>query len=230
MITALYRLALLASLCGLLSSNSQLPPAGAERAAPLSYQAFRNPSPEFRGRAMWGFDLSSVTEAEVKSGVRDLARAGYGGFLITVFGANGSHLDPAYFQQAKPFFGLSDHGVEYMSEPFFHLYSAALEEGKAAGLSSFVLYDDYNYPSGNLCGELFEKYPQYMAKRLDMLEKDVTGPDRVTLAIPEGTYVGSVAMNLATYQRDDISDHASNGRLQYDVPFLRAGGKSCCST
>ncbi len=135
-----------------------------------------------------------------------------------MFGANGSHLDPAYFRQAKPFFGLSDHGIEYMSEPFFHLYGTAIAEAKAAGLSSFVLYDDYNYPTGNLCGELFEKYPQYMAKRLDMLEEDVTGPAQVNLAIPAGTYIGSVAMNLATFQRDDISDHAGNGRLRYRVP------------
>ena len=218
MTTALYRLTSLAAICGLLLSNPHLLPAGAERAATLNYEAFRNPSPEFRGRAMWGFDLSSVTEAEVKSGVRDLARAGYGGFLITVFGANGSHLDPAYFRQAKPFFGLSDHGIEYMSEPFFHLYGTAIEEAKAAGLSSFVLYDDYNYPTGNLCGELFEKYPQYMAKRLDMLEEDVTGPAQMNLAIPAGTYIGSVAVNLATFQRDDISDHASHGNLRYDVP------------
>ncbi len=75
MTTALYRLTLLPAIGGLLLSNPHLLPAGAGRAA-LNYEAFRNPSPEFRGRAMWGFDLSSVTEAEVKSGVRDLAHAG----------------------------------------------------------------------------------------------------------------------------------------------------------
>jgi hypothetical protein len=168
---------------------------------------------------MWGFDLSSVTEADVKAGVQNLAHSGYGGFLITVSGANGSHLDPAYFRQAKPFFGLTDHGIEYMSDEFFHLYGAAIEVGRKDGLSSFVLYDDYNYPTGNLCGELYEKYPQYMAKRLDMVEEDVTGPAKVDLAIPPGTYIGSVAMNRTTFQRNDISDHRTGkGRVQYEVP------------
>jgi hypothetical protein len=61
---------------------------------------------------MWGLDLSSVTEAQVKSGVRDLANAGYGGFLNHCVRRPGRHLDQAYFQQAKFFFGLSDHGVD----------------------------------------------------------------------------------------------------------------------
>ncbi len=168
---------------------------------------------------MWGYNLSTATEPKVISGVQKLARQGYGGFLITVDGANGSRLDPAYFRQAKPFFGLTDHGIEYMSDAFFHLYGAAIEEAKKDGLSSFVLYDDYNYPTGNLCGELYEKYPQYMAKRLDMVEENITGPAKVDLAIPEGTYIGAVAMNRATLQRIDISEgRTENNRLRYQAP------------
>ena len=182
----------------------------------VEYEAFKAPPSEYRPRAMWGFNLSKVTEQQVLSDVQELARKRYGGFLITVDGANGSRLDPSYFQQAKQFFGLTNHGIEYMSQQFFHLYGDALEEGRKDGLS-FVLYDDYNYPTGNLCGELYEKYPQYMAKRLDMLEQDVSGPLKVNIALPKGEYLGAVAMNRKTLERVDISDRKADGNLAYNV-------------
>ena len=219
--TRMCRFAILLAFCAALLLESQTVRSSAAHSYPhnVDYLSFKNPAAEFRPRAMWGYNLSNVTEAKVISGVSDLAHQGYGGFLVTVDGANGSHLDPAYFKQAKSFFGLTDHGVEYMSDTFFHLYRTAIEQGKQDGLSSFVLYDDYNYPTGNLCGELYAKYPQYMAKRLDMVEDNVTGPDKIDLAIPAGIYVGAVAMNLATFERTDISDRRTgSGRLQYQVP------------
>ncbi len=208
-----YRLGSLVAICAaaLLWAQEQ-PPS-------FNYAGFRHPPAEFRPRAMWGYNLSTVTGQKVIAGVQKLAAQGYGGFLITVDGANGSRLDPAYFRQAQPFFGLANHGIEYMSDEFFRFYSTAIEEGRKDRLSSFVLYDDYNYPTGNVCGEIYEKYPQYMAKRLDMVEQDVTGPAPIDMSVPEGTYLGAVAMDKRTLKRIDISQQrVGNNRVHYKVP------------
>ncbi len=73
---------------------------------------------------MWGYDLSKVTDGEIVAGVQDLARQRYGGFLIGNGGGNGSNLDPAYVQQAKPFFHFTNDGVEFLSDEFFRLVPA----------------------------------------------------------------------------------------------------------
>ena len=52
-----------------------------------------------------------------------------------------------------------------------------------------------------------------------MVEKDVTGPAKADLAIPEGTYVGAVMMNRDTFERVDVSDRRAQGnRLVCQVP------------
>src|SRR5208337_4614606 len=70
----------------------------------LEYAAFKDPPGTYRGTAMWGYSLSKVTDDEIVSGVQNLARQRYGGFLINNGGGNDSNLDPAYVQQANPFF------------------------------------------------------------------------------------------------------------------------------
>src|SRR5262249_10881609 len=133
----------------------------------FDYAIFKNPPAEYRGRAMWGYDLSTVTEAQIVSGVQDMAKQRFAGFFVSLNGGNGRNLDPTYVQQAKPHFRFTDHGIEYLSEEFFRLYRLAVEEAKKNGLS-FVLYDDYEYPTGTVGGQLYMNYPQFMAKRLDM--------------------------------------------------------------
>jgi len=183
----------------------------------FTYAAFKNPPAEYRGRAMWGFDLSTVTEAEVVSGVQELARKDrFGGLFVTVNGGNGKNLDPVYVRQAAPHLRFFDHGIEYLSPEFFKLYRVAVQQAKENGLS-FVLYDDYEYPTGTVGGQLYTKYPQYMAKRLDMVEKDVAGPGKVELAIPGGVYVGAILMNRDTHERVEVSAHKKDSRVECDI-------------
>jgi putative intracellular protease/amidase len=184
----------------------------------FDYAIFKTPPAEYRGRAMWGYDLSTVTEAQIVSGVQEMAKQRFGGFFVSVNGGNGRNLDPAYIQQASPHFRFTNHGIEYLSDEFFRLYRLAVEEAKKNGLS-FVLYDDYEYPTGTVGGQLYMKYPQHMAKRLDMVEKDVAGPATVSLAIPEGTYVGAVLMNRDTHERTDVSGQKTqDNRIECEVP------------
>ena len=160
----------------------------------------------------------TVTEGEIVSGVQALAQKDrFGGVFVSVNGGNGKNLDPAYIRQATPHLRFFDHGIEYFSPEFFKLYRLAVEQAKKNGLS-FVLYDDYEYPTGNVAGQLYMKYPQYMAKRLDMVERDITGPGKIELAIPSGIYVGAVLMNRETHERLDISDRKRGSRIEYDTP------------
>ena len=106
---------------------------------------------------------------------------------------------------------------EFMSKPFLELYKAVA--GKAAELGlKLCLYDDYWFPSGSAGGLLAQKYPQALWKRLDMTAVDVDGPSHVRLEIPKGTLMGAVAMNMATYERLDVTGQVREGVLDWKVP------------
>ena len=177
---------------------------------------FKDPPAEYRGHAMWGFNLSNVTESQIRTGIEGMAGNQFGGFLIEASGGSGRNLPPEYLTAlARP---LRPDGIEYMSEEYLSLYRLAMEEAKKRGLTT-ILYDDWQFPTGTVSGQINTKYPQYMAKRLDMVEKDVAGPAKVELAIPKGTYMGAVLMNRDTHERVDISDkRLGEGAVQADVP------------
>jgi hypothetical protein len=63
-----------------------------------------------------------------------------------------------------------------------------------------VLYDDYAFPTGTVGGQMLAKYPQYVARNLNIVEKDVTLPAAAELAIPQGIYIGAVMMNRDTFE------------------------------
>jgi hypothetical protein len=171
----------------------------------FDYATFKESPLAFRGTTMWGYDLSTVTDATLTAGVDAQARKGYGGFLIGNEGGNGNNLDPAYKEQAKPFFHFTNGGEEFLSDEFFRHYRLAIEEGKKNNLPLTTFYDDYEYPTGTAAGQVYMKYPQHMAKRLDMTEREVIGPAKIMLEFPDGIYVGSVLMNTSTYERIEVS-------------------------
>jgi hypothetical protein len=87
----------------------------------------------------------------------------------------------------------SDKGVPYLSEEYFRLYRAAVQEGDKLNFPARVLYDEWNYPTGMAGGLLCSKYPEAVAKSLEMVEKDVVGPARTELSIPipDGIYLAA---------------------------------------
>lgn len=186
----------------------------------IEYAIFKNPPLQYHCYSMWGFNLSRIEEEKMIASVKRMGEHGYGGFFISVSGANGSKLDPEFFKQAKPFLNFQNSGIEYNSPEFFRLYRAALDEAQKYGMK-IVLYDDYYYPSGQVAGQFYQNYPQHMSKRLDMVEKDVTGPAKVSLSFPADTsiYIGAVMMNRDDFKRIDISDGLEDAHnFEYDVP------------
>lgn len=176
---------------------------------------FQSPPAEYRGHAMWNFNLTTLNEGAVVAGIQEMAKLNYGGFFIEAGGGPTTGLSQAYMAafRRQP----SSQGVVFLSDEYFRFYQLAIDEARKQGLE-MILYDDYAFPTGTVAGQFYSQYPQYVAKSLNMAEKDVTGPARAELAIPHGIYVGSVRMNRETFELVDVSGSAAGDRLVCQVP------------
>ncbi len=161
---------------------------------------FKAPPAEYRGHAMWDFNLATFDDNAVITGIREMAKLNYGGFFIEAGG------------RPQP-----GRGMAFLSDEYFRLYKVGLEEAKKLGLE-VILYDDYSFPTGTVGGQLATQFPQFLAKSLNMAEKDVTGPASVELTIPQGVYIGSVMMNRDTFELVDVSDRKTQDRLVCQAP------------
>jgi hypothetical protein len=159
---------------------------------------FQSPPAKYRGHAMWNFNLTTLNENEVVSGIQEMAKLNYGGFFIEAGGRGAAK-------------------VGFLSPEYFKFYKLAIEEAKKQGLE-MVLYDDYAFPTGTVGGQMVTRFRQYIAKNLDMAEKDVSGPVRTELAIPQGIYIGAVMINLDTFELVDVSAGKSQDKVVFRAP------------
>ena len=106
---------------------------------------------------------------------------------------------------------------KYLSEDYFARYGDILETSKRLGMS-VVFYDDVGFPSGTAGGKMKEHFPDDIASRLDMAESNVTGPMDWKTPLPEGIFMGAVAMNAETLQRRDISGNVAGKTLSWHIP------------
>lgn len=162
---------------------------------------FLHPPAAYRGHAMWSFPLNNLNDQYVTSGIQQLAELNYGGFFIEAGG-----LRPG----AQP-------AVPFLSAEYFRLYNLALEEAKRRGLE-VILYDDYAFPTGTAGGQLAEKFPQHLAKSLNMSERDAAGPADATIPVPQGIYIGAVLMNRETHELRDVSDQRRGDAVAFAIP------------
>ncbi len=161
---------------------------------------FKSPPAAYRGHAMWNFNLATLNEKDVVSGIQEMAKLNYGGFFIEAGG------------RPQP-----GQGVPFLSDEYFRLYKIAIEEAKKQGLE-LILYDDYAFPSGTAGGQLLAQYPQYVAHNLNMAEKNAAGPATVELDIPAGIYMGAVMMNRDSFELVDIGTRRQQNRIVCPVP------------
>ena len=106
-------------------------------------------------------------------------------------------------------FGILPNWIDnYLSDEYMELYGYALDVADELGMS-MILYDENGWPSGQAGGLLNKRHPGSTYKRLDKIEKEVTGPASGHIALPEGeyrTYIGAVAMNNDTKEVIDLSE------------------------
>jgi hypothetical protein len=175
---------------------------------------FKSPPAEFRGHAMWNFNLTTLNEKAVLTGIQEMAKLNYGGFFIEASAGPTTGLSEAYLKMFRR--PQNSQGVVFLSDEFFRIYKIALEEAKRLGLN-VLLYDDYSFPTGTVAGQLYSKYPQHVAKIIEMAEKDVIGPAKAELAVPQGIYIGAVLMNRDTHELIDVSNARQQDRIVRQV-------------
>jgi len=196
----------------------------AQGAAPaIDYAAFQNPPAEFRGIHWVSLPLSQVTEASLRASVKAGADMGdWGSLMLGPGGGPTTGLSEEYLKasQRTP----SEEGVPYLSEEYFRLYRAAIEEGEKDHLPAATIYDEWAYPAGIVDGQFYSQHPDLAEKSLELADKNVTGPAVAELVVPgkEADYVGAVLMNLETHERRDVSDRRAAGNIvRCDIPAGR---------
>ena len=191
------------------AGEARQPVAGQQRQleafAPSLRKDFAEPPQRYWPRPLWFWNNTRVTVDTVREQMR-LARerCKYGGFGILPFGKS---FAPAY-----------------LSDDYFGIYGAALDEAKALGLT-LSLYDEYGFPSGSAGSQnssdqsLFaQRWPELTIKRLDKHEWEITGPARFQTNLPSGQLAALVAMNTVTLARLELSESVREGRLDWAAP------------
>ena len=150
----------------------------------IYYKKFKNADIEYSTIPLWFWNdnVSDMTEEKVREIVREsYQQSGYNGMAIL----------PNWIEG-------------YLSDDYFRLYRAALDEGRKYGMH-FVLYDENGFPSYNAGGLLDSQYPDLTAKRLDKYEQDCLGYSSCQINLPQGECMGAVAMNTDTLERINIT-------------------------
>jgi hypothetical protein len=197
---------------------------GFEKSEHVDPQLFHEPPREYRQHAWMTYNLSRANEENMTRQIEDWAKRDVtGGFYLGLGGANTVGLSEEYLAGSRR--AKNESGIAFLSKEYFDLYAKIIEAGIKNGIPPIVFYDEVGYPSGMAGGYLYSKYPQYGAKSLDKVERDITGPASATqLQIPEGMMpVGAVRMNLDTRELIDISAdlNAKSRQLTCDVPAGR---------
>jgi hypothetical protein len=178
----------------------------------IRFSLFKNPPSEFRGIRWGGFGLTNLTDSSAIKSIRAGAESNsWGSTLLGPGGGPTTGLSEAYLKASRR--TPSDKGVVYLSEEYFRIYKLTIEEGLKYNFPVSTLYDEWTYPSGIVGGQFYSKYPEDVAKSIEIVGKNFTGPITAELNIPAGIYVGAVMMNMETYQRIDVSKSLSGDNI-----------------
>lgn len=105
----------------------------------------------------------------------------------------------------------------YLTDAYFRYYGQILDYARRHGMQ-VVFYDDMNFPSGTAGGRLQEVHPNDVQKRLDKIEREVTGPAAVEIPRGDGRLMAAVAMNVDTRERINLADRLGADGLRWNAP------------
>ncbi len=131
---------------------------------PLRRTEFANPPASYRPSPFWSWN-SALDDDELRRQVRDFASRGYGG----------------YFMHSRV--GLV---TRYLSDEWFAKIGVALDEGRKAGLESW-LYDEDKWPSGFAGGLATSGHPEFAAMGMNY---KVIPPGEVAAAVKAPNTLG----------------------------------------
>jgi len=164
-------------------------------------QQFKNPPREYGPMPFWHINGELTTEG-IRQQVKDANDAGFTGITL---------LPLATYKNKV---GTSP---KFLSDDYFDRFQDMLDVAEELDME-VILYDDNDFPTGMAGGKLGELFPEHTMKRLDIIEKEITGPVVFTDSIDAVKLMAAVAMNTKTWERIEISAFVENDVLKWNVP------------
>ena len=164
---------------------------------------FKNPPNEFKPMPFWHINGELTTEG-IQKQMKDAKNlGGFSGISV---------LPLAPKKNGKP-------GTlpKFLSADYLKRFQDVLNTAEELDME-VILYDDNDFPSGMAGGKMGELFPEHTMKRLDKVERKISGPSNFMDEIPEGILLSVVAMNTETLQRKELSEEVENGILKWHVP------------
>lgn len=164
---------------------------------------FQNPPNDYRPMPFWHINGELTTEG-VYEQVRDAyEKDGFGGVAVLPVNAQ-------------------DHSngtlPVYLSDDYFARYKDIVEASHKQN-TQVILYDDIDFPSGSAGGKLVELYPDMAMKQLSMEEASVQGGNELKYKRKlSGQYLGSIAIEINTKERVNITSFDKEGIVTWQAP------------
>ncbi|MEL7163516.1 MAG: glycosyl hydrolase, partial [Bacteroidota bacterium] len=169
--------------------------------------AFAAPADAYKPMPFWHIN-GELTKAGIERQMRDAKElAGFTGISMLP-------LNTYVRRDGSPKIGTTP---EFLTEDYFAMFQHVLDVARDLDME-VILYDDVDFPSGMAGGQMEKQYPELTAKRLDKLEKTITGGRRIREPQPAGKLLGAVAMHVSTRERIDLRPFLANGRLDWTAP------------
>jgi hypothetical protein len=163
---------------------------------------FRNPPEEYKPMPFWHINGELTTEG-IQQQMKDAKElAGFSGISLLPLASRGNKVGTS---------------PKFLSEAYFDRFQDVLNTANELDME-VILYDDNDFPSGMAGGKMEELYPELCRKRLDKIEKEVTGPIIWNELIPAGELMSAVAMNTDNLGLIDLRPYIANGKITWQVP------------
>lgn len=164
-------------------------------------EAFKNPPRQYKPMPFWHINDSMTTEG-IRRQMKDASDVGFTGVSLLPLASSGTK------KGTSP---------QFLSEGYFNRFQDLLDVAGELDME-VILYDDNDFPSGMAGGKLEKEFSESTTKRLDKIEKEITGPAVFTDTVKAVKLMAAVAMNVKTLERIEISGFVKNNVLSWHVP------------
>lgn len=164
-------------------------------------EAFKNPPRQYKPMPLWFINGELTTEG-IRQQMKDANNAGFAGVSLLPMASSATRIGTC---------------PQYLTEGYFERYQDLLDVAGELDME-VILYDDNDFPSGMAGGKLEKEFPESTMKRLDKIEKNITGPAVFIDTIKAVKLMAAVAMNTKTLERIEISSFVKDNVLRWQVP------------
>ena len=165
--------------------------------------AFKNPPKQYKPMPFWHINDSMTTKGIWQQMSDAKEKAGFTGVSVLPLAPKKD--------------GKGGTLPKFLTEDYLKRYQDVIDAAQKLEMQ-VILYDDNDFPSGMAGGKLGELFPDHTMKRLDKIEKEITGPAIFSDSVPKGKIMAVVAMNDKTFERVELSGYSNNGLIKWDVP------------